>query len=70
MCRRVDPPGSRRPVTATRPDTRVLDGHLRSEEDRCLPYAPPAEALTSHRSVGAGLDLDRPRHLFYLVRLG
>jgi hypothetical protein len=43
---------------------------MRSEDDRRLLYAPLAEALTSHRSVGAGLDLDRPRHLFSVVRLG
>lgn len=46
-----------------------LNVHL-SNEARCLLYVPFAQGLAYHRSVGAGLDPDRPRHLFPVVRLG
>jgi len=45
-----------------------LNVHL-SDEARCLLYVPFAQALAYHRSVGAGLDPDRPQHLTPVVHL-
>ncbi|MEK7204750.1 MAG: hypothetical protein AAB254_04505, partial [candidate division NC10 bacterium] len=45
-----------------------LNVHL-SDEARCLLYVLFAQALAYHRSVGAGLDPDRPQHLTPVVRL-
>jgi glutamine---fructose-6-phosphate transaminase (isomerizing) len=40
-----------------------------SDEARCLLYLPFVQGLAYHRSVGAGLDPDRPWHLTSVVRL-
>lgn len=45
-----------------------LNVHL-SDEARCLLYVAFAQALAYHRSVGAGLDPDRPPHLTAVVHL-
>lgn len=39
------------------------------DEARCLLYLPFVQGLAYHRSVGAGLNPDRPRHLTSVVRL-
>jgi len=54
---------------APEPDVDVDLNVRLSDEARCLLYVPFAQALAYHRSVGAGLDPDRPRYLTPVVHL-